>query len=518
MRRVRYILIVSFASLVLLEVGLQLAALTTCWWFGPSVRASNEAGRSVLCIGDSFTFGDGASDASRSYPSCLERELQRLGHAVRVTNAGFPGRDSYNVARDIDRWVVDSGAEVVCVLVGVNDRWNRPGTVESLAPVDDGRFRWRLRTWRLLKWALQPAREAHSPSKASPDRIRVVRGLLERAGVEFRPARRVGPESEVAVTAQREFWNAVRAQRLDAARSIARRAIEQAPDDPVLQALAARGYLESGDRAAAATVIAEQRRAYEASPSANGAAQLIESLWLSGDLRGTLAFGHHAVARFDDVRQIWFYLGLAARRCEPDYAWEAYRRQVELMSLDAVGDADQLAEFAVETGQRGDVPAALGILVASALLRDDLTGAQNVAALRLRPAFDPQVFDRIVEPIEGDRARRLTMRLRRELAGSSGREYLTAYEHNLRLIVERCRARGAVPVLVGYPTRQDIEVVQRRVAESESIEFVDAAAAFARELEVRSRDELFVADGHCNDAGYAILAGEAASAVKNALD
>ena len=48
--------------------------------------------------------------------------------------------------------------------------------------------------------------------------------------------------------------------------------------------------------------------------------------------------------------------------------------------------------------------------------------------------------------------------------------------------------------------------------------FVDVRAAFTAALQGADRSSLFVANGHCNDAGYELLAKVVAEAVLAALD
>ena len=61
-----------FAAAVVLEVLLQIGAGAI--WFAYRRRPPAATDRpTVLCIGDSYTFGVGASDPGHSYPAELER-------------------------------------------------------------------------------------------------------------------------------------------------------------------------------------------------------------------------------------------------------------------------------------------------------------------------------------------------------------------------------------------------------------------------------------------------------------
>ncbi|MGH7151517.1 MAG: hypothetical protein ACREIU_12505, partial [Planctomycetota bacterium] len=55
-----------------------------------------------------------------------------------------------------------------------------------------------------------------------------------------------------------------------------------------------------------------------------------------------------------------------------------------------------------------------------------------------------------------------------------------------------------------------MDFVKRRVAEETGSGWVDLPAIFSAHLQTRRREDLFVADGHCNDAGYEVMAKEVA--------
>lgn len=145
-------------TLLLLELVLQVLSFGTWWFAGSGVggrAAELPAGsRVLLCLGDSFTWGMGASDRDHSYPAVL---AERLGADWVAVNGGWPGRNSRGLLEGLDRMLADYAPELVCVVVGVNDTWNRPaelrldaGAQTAASDVDTG-FRWEWRTLRLLK-------------------------------------------------------------------------------------------------------------------------------------------------------------------------------------------------------------------------------------------------------------------------------------------------------------------------------------------------------------------------------
>lgn len=151
------LLLATVVPLIVVESVLQLGALAVAAFVASRERAGAGAA-SVLCIGDSNTYGLGASRADCSYPAVLETLLRdahdaRDGGAARVVNAGWPGRNSRSALELLPRQLQEFRPRRVVILVGVNDFWSHPGRVkpEELAepPARGGaeprfRFEWRL--------------------------------------------------------------------------------------------------------------------------------------------------------------------------------------------------------------------------------------------------------------------------------------------------------------------------------------------------------------------------------------
>jgi lysophospholipase L1-like esterase len=83
----------------------------------------------VLCVGDSNTFGLNMPRAY-AYPNQLELRLARhYARPASVINRGVPGQNGAQVARALAGDLAITDADLVLVLVGINDTWNR--TAES---------------------------------------------------------------------------------------------------------------------------------------------------------------------------------------------------------------------------------------------------------------------------------------------------------------------------------------------------------------------------------------------------
>ena len=92
---------------------------------------------------------------------------------------------------------------------------------------------------------------------------------------------------------------------------------------------------------------------------------------------------------------------------------------------------------------------------------------------------------------------------------------IATYESHLRQIVERCRGWGAATVLMMYPgPTPRIHRSLRRVAVELGVEVVDQAAAFRSRIDAAKLDDHFISDGHCNDAGYAVMASVVGDDIK----
>jgi lysophospholipase L1-like esterase len=90
------------------------------------------ASLSVLCVGDSNTYGLHVPRAF-SYPEQLRGRLEaRLGRPVAVHNRGVPGQNSAQVARELEQDLLDTRPDLVLVLVGLNDTWNLDAEQASL--------------------------------------------------------------------------------------------------------------------------------------------------------------------------------------------------------------------------------------------------------------------------------------------------------------------------------------------------------------------------------------------------
>ncbi|HET6163869.1 MAG TPA: SGNH/GDSL hydrolase family protein [Planctomycetota bacterium] len=181
----RRLILATVVPLLLAELVLQLGALAVAV-FARSREQPGSGGCAVLCVGDSYTFGVGASSSSTSYPAALEALLRDgpIDGLSRVVNGGWPGRNSREVIELLPRQIAEFRPHRVAILLGTNDFWSHPDHVEieKLAdPLPSGgsstgfRLEWRLP--RLIALLVRsprfqgffiPAGRATPPAGASP--------------------------------------------------------------------------------------------------------------------------------------------------------------------------------------------------------------------------------------------------------------------------------------------------------------------------------------------------------------
>ena len=119
------------ASLVLIEVGLQIAALavrlstepTAAGWHGSHTLK-------LLALGDSNTYGFGVN-RYEAYPRLVETLWNSVeGRTpLEVINLGYPGTNSSQLRNRLPQLLAMLRPDIVTVMVGVNDFWTAPEPV-----------------------------------------------------------------------------------------------------------------------------------------------------------------------------------------------------------------------------------------------------------------------------------------------------------------------------------------------------------------------------------------------------
>ena len=528
-KRLGYLLFLLSASAVLLELTLQVGSLIV---YSTHARANptGEVLGGILCVGDSFTFGSGASHPRHSYPMVLERLLrEKHGLDVEVTNLGWPGRNSRELLQYLGEQLERTRPAVLSVLIGGNDRWSGPALLtpeEIRVATASDRFALRWRTRRLFALALRersdwvvPFEDAETLSKenspiASSKPTEAMRmaadKLLREAGIE--PGSKT-PHPEVprapeltlllaetgALTTGRDYLGA-RNKLIDVTDEIA--------GHPAVRRQRVEVFMRLGERERALAEIELLRSTHRRHATGETASALLAALHTAGLWDEAFATSRKTVVTFPDLPMAWQILGHVSLPRDPGAAAIAYERFIELSDL---GHPRVLVRVGKYVG-RSDPERALRILSAAALLKGSNSKALRSSLRAVVQRLSRESLQALLERDDLDDAgRHLLAKNFVELTQPETDDYLQVLREHLVMIRRLASQYGAVTLFLSYPRShaQIHEVHSSRPKE----EYVQVRERFQKELETRSRKELFVADGHCNDAGYGILADTVADAV-----
>jgi lysophospholipase L1-like esterase len=529
MPSLRWLAITAAATLLLLELMLQTLAVAVSVVHRPDPVPTASGG--VLCIGDSFTHGVSASDAQHSYPAQLEQVLrERHGLDLAVNNAGIPGQNSRDVIARLDAWLERCHPSIVCVLIGANDSWTQPAPWEGTAGSEGFVLRWR--TGRLLAWLFgekndwTKSGDAAVPRGTPPPQpteamLELAWTLFEKHGIERRaPAtpRPSDPEPAAVHAAAGAAWKLLQVKDHERALALLQPVVAQYPDSgallpPVVFATAALDQAE-----ATRAVIESMWRIHERAPSFDHATQLRECLRTGRDARA-VAFATEAIARYPDLTLGWNVIAdheLVTGNLEA--AASAYERTLQLLPEWAENQRPWLARSLGRTVIDREPSRGVELVVAGALMLNDMSLALIDLRVTKSDASRRALRDLLERPGLDAHVRDQLQRVHDEVFVAASQQHLGVLEQHLRGMARMAAARGARMVILTYPfSDPSLENVQRRVAAS-CAGFADVRVRFDRELLHRPRTDLFAGDGHCNDAGYALMAEVVAAVVAELLE
>ncbi len=124
------VLLILFGLLIatlLAEVLFRVGGLIAHKIMTQNVKVSNDPETIILCLGDSSTFGLGASNVFKySYPSQLQKILNEKNHAkkFKVINLGVPGSNSSQLLNRLRNNILKYKPAIIIVQTGENDYWN----------------------------------------------------------------------------------------------------------------------------------------------------------------------------------------------------------------------------------------------------------------------------------------------------------------------------------------------------------------------------------------------------------
>lgn len=107
--------------------------------------------------------------------------------------------------------------------------------------------------------------------------------------------------------------------------------------------------------------------------------------------------------------------------------------------------------------------------------------------------------------------------LRFQREGADAADVRSWIRRDIESIAEQCRMRDIDLVIMSYPTRNaGSDIDYGALAASQAALFVDIEAVFRRLRDERPDARLFAPDGHCNAAGYGVIAQALAEALERA--
>lgn len=527
------------AFLVTLELTLQIGALVMAMFLPPAERAGPGP---VLCVGDSFTFGVGATSPASSYPGQLTAALAARGlPGIAVSNAGFPGQHSGDVLSKLPGQLTPT-TKVLCVLVGANDSWRHPARVDpaelaAQATTSTGSsFQWCWRTARLFQLITQfdakawqqtgdgkaaAKFEANIATAADQTAAAMENGFLALAKCGLvtsnAPTGRYAPDRTLPSARNDAFRQRMEAGDFPQACATAEQSAHDHPDSPLALQQVVAAAARTGQRDKALAAIDRLVKLGKTHPTAAATECLADAYLTSGQPDLAIATAAQRIAEqplsivaWDSLQQAAFVLG---RREDALQAMpETFRLLGRSQPSRSAFIARNFARFWLES----DPDKATGLLV-GAWLVDRNVEETRIAFMVAAPVIERRRFEAAVAAIgdaEHAALRVLAAILDDVYAGKGADEWGTVLREHLVAMHALAQRRGITMVILGYPFhQQQVEQNQRAAAQALGVPFVAIGERFDRELRTRTVVDLFVPDGHCNDAGYAILAEMVAQAV-----
>lgn len=137
--RIVVFLVGAILCLVVLEVSLRVVGAVYSHFSESESGAGKSAGNTILCLGDSVTFGLGAARGF-SYPAQLQNMLDESHPEKKynVINRGWPGQNSAQLLLRVEKYLQEFKPEIVTLLTGARNQDNYYGFREYLEQSGEG--------------------------------------------------------------------------------------------------------------------------------------------------------------------------------------------------------------------------------------------------------------------------------------------------------------------------------------------------------------------------------------------
>ncbi|MCR4317132.1 MAG: SGNH/GDSL hydrolase family protein [Planctomycetes bacterium] len=406
-----------------------------------------EGSFTVLCLGDSFTYGVGASSLEGSYPERLEKVLMDE-FAANVVNEGVRGSNSSMIYRSFGAKIEKYEPKLVLLMTGINDSWNmkqrtplqnHPEVESSLsAGAFDSILGWS-KLYRLFIVVSNPPTALPNIEANSAD------------------------ESAEIVLSERKYgddWGNFGSYDIRI-RNEAKRLLES-------------------------LAIADERKDSEAAAGIMG-----EIVKLRADSVG-----------------VWTHFAEVAHSANDiELAWSAIRTAYELNP----GDLRMHENRALIATLRGDFDTAsesIRIILSTPEITD---GCRWIIANARRPEIDlTEMIEDYEISLEEKYPPELIAEVlgQKELGELTRSADVQVLEYNIVSMYKIALQKGASFYLLGYPSDTSDKLSLSKISKKWNIPYIDLSEPFASigAIKIPFDSKYFIADGHPTDAGYQLIA------------
>ena len=440
------------ATVVLLEVALRIVGMIHFREVTARKGEVRGSDYTILCVGDSFTFGIGASEGG-DYPRQLERLLNsKIGNRhFTVVNRGIGAHNTSQILNDFPAWVDEIKPDLVVILAGCANAWNYWGYRSYkrgnsvLSRMQDQLYR--IRIFKLIK-LLQ---------KRFPDTIRLLKARIK-----------TSPGSADYHAGLGNIYTEL--NQYEKAIKWFKAGIKAYPRDPELYAKVGMTYLRVNESEKAISWF-KKGIAVDASHSGNYYGIGCVYSWLRKHEEAIKWFKEGTRVNPEDSNN-YTGIGYVYRdSSRPEKAVRWFKQGIRV-NPDDISNYHGLAEAYNDTGE---------------IVTDKTIELMAEAAKRNPLAKE------YIKMFEN----------RRDIA-SEARKWM---ESDLEKIIGICREKQIPIALQNYPQKRETLSPSSEFAEKHRALFVDNRKVFNEMWERGERKgDYFVPDGHCNDLGYSVVA------------
>ncbi len=479
--------------LVALEIALRVVGSMYARMSETDSTPDRTTTKTILCIGDSVTFGIGAPRIL-SYPSQLQQLLNHSKSKTNYTviNRGRPGQNSAQLLTRFEAQLKQFQPDIVTVLIGAQNQSNYFGYRDYLKNSENSGGEWllsihdildRIKIYKFTRLLIKDLSQGRRPAEQ----------VIKETGEPYQAA---GRQSETAKTEPKFYPQTTGQQHVNAAAPpflgppMADKGLQEDKQEPGLypnkaglrytpECVTATRYKIQGDDDKALELIEAVTRKKTVESECYGMAGMI---YLERKLYDKAVSWYEKGIKVDPA-QFRNYEGIGMTFLEQDRLKEAlgwFKKGFEYARYDSLYELSYSA--IAETFQR------LG----------DYRGA--VEFFQKETQRQPLVDD-YMHSLAGDYLSIFQTKKR----GAKVHGWIRS---DVEKIIELCRMYKARVVLQNYPAEPMIEHIYSKVARRHDLPFVDHHSTFKKFIGKGGvRDpEYFVPDGHPNAKGYGLMA------------